>query len=44
MTRRRQTSEGRQFGAWLMAVGTTAAAYHASDGQLRVALRKLDYW
>lgn len=44
MARRRQTSEGRLFGAWLMAVGTTAAAYHASDGRLRCALRKLDYW
>ncbi|KAK9832537.1 hypothetical protein WJX81_007229 [Elliptochloris bilobata] len=42
--RRRQTSEGRQFGAWLMAIGASAAAYHAADGRQRVALRKLDYW
>lgn len=42
--RRRQTAEGRQFGAWLMAIGASAAAYHAVDGRLRVNLRKLDYW
>ncbi len=44
MRRRRQTSEGQHFGAWLVALGATATAYHASEGRLRVALRKLDYW
>ncbi|CAL8462760.1 g2293 [Coccomyxa elongata] len=42
--RARQTPEGKRFGSCLVAVGASATAYHAASGQLRCALRKLDYW
>lgn len=32
------------FGRALSRVGCVAAAYHASSGRARVALRKADYW
>lgn len=44
MLRRHQTPEGRQYAASMLSVGVVATAYHASSGQTRKILRKLDYW
>jgi predicted membrane channel-forming protein YqfA (hemolysin III family) len=40
----RKTPEGKRFGSSMVTVGMAATAYHAARGDLRRALRKLDYW
>jgi hypothetical protein len=42
--RKRQTAEGRVFGASLVGVGAGSMTYHASRGRWRAFGRKLDYW
>lgn len=44
MLNRHNSSEGQQFALSMMAVGAAATAYHASSGESRKVLRKLDYW
>lgn len=42
--RKRQTAEGRWYGASLLGVGAGSMTYHCSRGRWRAAGRKIDYW
>ena len=42
--RKRQTPEGRWYGASLLGVGVGSITYHSSAGSWRAAGRKIDYW
>lgn len=44
LSRARKTPQGKRFGSSMVSVGMAATAYHAASGDLRCALRKLDYW
>lgn len=44
MLRKRQTAEGRWYGASLLGVGAGSMTYHCSRGRWRAAGRKVDYW
>lgn len=42
--RKRQTPEGRWYGASLLGVGAGSITYHCSHGRWRALGRKVDYW
>ncbi|GAB4818340.1 hypothetical protein N2152v2_005386 [Parachlorella kessleri] len=44
MLSQRESREGRHHASSLVAVGLTAAIYHASTGSFRKIARKADYW
>lgn len=42
--KKRQTANGKLYGASLMGVGAASMTFHASRGRMRSIARKMDYW